>query len=589
MELDNTAFAVADVLEETLGSLALRAHNKGLELALKIAPDVPAGIIGDATRLRQIITNLVGNAVKFTESGEVVVDVSLESGTAGTATLLFAVSDTGVGIPRSKQETIFEAFSQADSSMTRKFGGTGLGLAIVTRLVGLFDGHIWVSSKPDVGSTFYVRLEFDVASLPARDANPARIDLSGVPVLVVDDNATNRSILQSMLSRWGMRPTVVASGPAALELLKGEQAGRSRFRLLLVDSQMPEMDGFTFVTRARANDPHGKPAIMMLSSATFHDDVRRCHEAGIENHATKPVREGELKNAIRQLLAGAERAPAASAPGLEIAKLSGAGSISASDASVELRVLLAEDNPVNRRLATALLERRNAKVTIAVDGREALDAWAPGRFDVVLMDIQMPELDGLEVTRLIRAREADDEHLPIIALTARAMSGDREKCLEAGMDGYISKPLRAPELKAELDRIAAIVSARRAAAQASDRAIMPFDRVSLSDNAGNDEGLVRELITLFQDDALTYLARIRAAAAGGDALELQRAAHALKGSSGAICAGRVASAALAVELAARDGNLTSVCALVDALAGRLSELDAALVVEGLGRKLALAS
>ncbi|MEO7083957.1 MAG: ATP-binding protein, partial [Gemmatimonadaceae bacterium] len=363
MELDNTAFRLTEVLEETLSSLALRAHNKNVELALKVAPEVPVGIIGDASRLRQIVTNLVGNAIKFTEEGEVVIDVSVESATAGTATLLFAITDTGVGIPRSKQETIFEAFSQADSSMTRKFGGTGLGLAIVTRLVRLFDGHIWVSSKPGAGTTFYVRLEFDVATLPTHASDLASVDLTGVPVLVIDDNATNRTILQAMLMRWGMNPTVVGSGPAALALLKNEQAGRSRFRLLIVDAQMPEMDGFSVVSRVRADAGSGNPAIMMLSSATFHDDVRRCKEVGIDQYLTKPVRAAELRQAICQLLVGTAHAqPDDSASDSKIAKIAKISTPSdpSADTMVQLRVLLAEDNAVNRRLAMALLERRHA-------------------------------------------------------------------------------------------------------------------------------------------------------------------------------------------------------------------------------------
>ncbi|MEO9035665.1 MAG: response regulator, partial [Gemmatimonadaceae bacterium] len=271
-----------------------------------------------------------------------------------------------------------------------------------------------------------------------------------------------------------------------------------------------------------------------------------------------------------------------------IAKISTPSDPSA-DTMVQLRVLLAEDNAVNRRLAMALLERRHAIVTVAVDGREAINAWAPGRFDVVLMDIQMPELDGLEVTRLIRSREADDEHLPIIALTARAMAGDREKCLEAGMDGYITKPLRAPELAAELDRVTTAMQAARKPAGTPDASATPFDLAALKENAGNDDGLVRELITLFQDDAPKYFERVRAGGAAGNAAEVEHGAHALKGSASAICAGRVAAAAFDLERAAHDKNLAGVDALVRTLSERLSELDGVLSAGALGRKLALAS
>ncbi|MEO7086839.1 MAG: response regulator [Gemmatimonadaceae bacterium] len=589
MELDNTAFCLADMLEETLSTLTLRAHSKGLELALRIAPDVPAGVFGDATRLRQIITNLVGNAVKFTETGEVVVEASVESATAGTATLLLSVRDTGIGIPRAKQETIFEEFSQADSSTTRRFGGTGLGLAIVTRLVGLFDGHIWVESAPNVGSTFHVRLAFDIAALPPGAAETASVDLTGVPVLVVDDNATNRLILENMLTRWGMIPTVVASGSAALGLLRREPPGPPHFRLLIVDAQMPEMDGFGIMSHVRAADGWCKRTIMMLSSSGFHEGVQRCRDAGIELHVTKPVRSAELRASICNMLSSVGNADGVGAgahpkvPAITKAALPQP----VNESLVPLRVLLAEDNAVNRRLAVALLARRNTVVTVATDGREAIDAWAPGRFDIVLMDIQMPELDGLEVTRLIRSREADDEHLPIIALTARAMSGDREKCIEAGMDGYVTKPLRAPELMAELDRVTAAVTAR--AAERGAAADMAFDLATLRENTAHDESLIGELITLFQHDAPNYLERIRCAAKGTDGRELEHAAHALKGSASAICAHRVAAAAQVLEQATHDGDLTSADALVATLSERLAELNAVLTSGPLDRKLALAS
>ncbi|HEX3868083.1 MAG TPA: response regulator, partial [Gemmatimonadaceae bacterium] len=416
-------------------------------------------------------------------------------------------------------------------------------------------------------------------TLPMSASNVVSADLNEVRVLVVDDNATNRAILQSMLTRWGMRPTVVDGGPAALALLKHEHAGREHFRLLIVDAQMPEMDGFNFVECVRSNEAWGRPAIMMLSSATFHDDVRRCREIGIDLYLTKPVRAAELRDAVSRVLANTAATD-------NIGPLTVAPKEQGMLNAIPLRVLLAEDNAVNRRLALALLERRGAIVTVAVDGREALDAWAPGRFDVILMDIQMPEMDGLEVTRAIRAREADGDHVAIVALTARAMAGDRERCLAAGMDGYIAKPLRAAELMEALDRVSPATDGSNSAEAA---AVPVFDLPALLENTGHDPALVQELVALFRDDAPRHLARIHSAAAAGRGDELQHAAHALKGAASAITASAVAAAALTLEKAGRAGDLTDAQQLIGALESQLGALEAALSVLRNPSSLALAS
>jgi two-component system sensor histidine kinase/response regulator len=576
MELDAAPFRLVEAMEDILGGVALRAHHKGLELALQVEPTLPDTIVGDVGRLRQVVINLVGNAIKFTDRGEVVVNVSAAGGTdeapPGELTLHVSVKDSGIGIDPAKQLAIFEAFAQADSSTTRQFGGTGLGLAIASRLVDLMQGRIWVESVPGMGSVFHftARVTLSPVSLPSPESN--EVDLSGIPVLVVDDNATNRVILHGMLTRWGMEPTVVDGGPAALALLRGEQAGRARFRLMIVDAQMPGMDGFGLVERVRGDKALGEPAIMMLSSATFHDDVRRCREAGIDLYLTKPVRGAELRTAIVQLL---NRSVALTATERRTTTLA---AHMATSMRMPVRVLLAEDNSVNRRLALALLERRGAVVTVAFNGREAVEAWAPGRFDVILMDIQMPELDGVEATQLIRSRESDGQHTPIIALTARAMIGDRERFLAAGMDAYISKPLRASDLIETIDRLTvAYPAAVNTGSLKSSQVRLPaIDLAALKDTTGSDDELAQELISLFLADAPQYLTRLRLAAAAGDRSELRESAHALKGAANAIAARAVAALALAVEAAAAADTLEAIPGLVDAVAVQLEALDRAL-------------
>ncbi len=566
MELDPSAFRLAEALEDTLSGLALRAHDKGLELALQIDAAAPESVVADLGRLRQIIINLVGNAIKFTDLGEVVLHVGVVESSDNDAQLRFTVRDTGIGIPADKQRHIFEAFAQADSSATRVHGGTGLGLAIATRLVHLMGGRISLESEVRKGSSFSFTVRVGIANVMTTGSHAAR-NLDDVSVLVVDDNATNRAILQGMLSRWGMRATVVDGGAAALALLRSEQAGRAHFDLLIVDAQMPGMDGFTLVERVRADRSCGEPAIMMLSSATFHDDVRRCREVGIDLYLTKPVRGGELRSAIATLLskkadAANDRRRRTPAPGA-VAR------------SSVLRVLLVEDNAVNQRLALALLKRRGAVVTIAQNGREAIEAWSTSRFDVVLMDVQMPEMDGFDATRIIRARERGGEHVPIIALTARAMTGDRERCLAAGMDDYVTKPLRAQVLMEAIDRLVGAASVARPA-ETTPKTPTPsvIDLDGLRENTDDDDALVAELLDLFRNDAPRYLDQIRTAVSKQEGGDMQRAAHALKGAAKAIYAGAVAEAAAALEQAGRAGLLHDADAMADHLAVQLALLDA---------------
>jgi signal transduction histidine kinase/CheY-like chemotaxis protein len=442
IDLEARDFNLRDCLETTLKALALRADEKGLELLCEIAPEVPEMVRGDSSRLRQVLMNLIGNAVKFTRQGEVALKVLLNAKEGADCLLHFTVSDTGIGIAPVKQKMIFEPFSQADSSTTRKYGGTGLGLTITSRLVGMMGGKIWVESEQGHGSKFHF-----IARLGIADAKPIVVGtaappeiLSGVRVLVVDDNQTNRRIIEGMLKRWNMKATSAEGGEAALAQLSAAQEAGEPFGLILMDMHMPGMDGFELTERIRQGSHPSTVTIMMLTSAGHRGDAARCQELGIAAYLLKPIRQSELREAIARVLGAREQDGA-------IPLITRYSLQDAREPSASLHVLLAEDNRVNQRLATRLLEKRGHSVVVAADGREALAAIEKEGFDLVLMDLQMPEMDGFEATVAIREKEkAGGARLPIVALTAHAMKGDREKCLAAGMDGYLTKPIRTPEL-----------------------------------------------------------------------------------------------------------------------------------------------
>jgi signal transduction histidine kinase/CheY-like chemotaxis protein len=447
LELDATDVCVRDWAEETVKTFALRAAERGIELTCEVCPEVPAFIHGDTTRLRQVVTNLLGNALKFTERGEVCLRILNDGATAGGCTLHFAVSDTGIGIAADKQRLIFAAFSQADTSMARKYGGTGLGLTISARLVAMMGGRIWVESQAGRGSVFHFTSQVAAAAgevaLPAQEAEA----LAGVSVLVVDDNATNRRILADTLAGWGMEVSLAADGPAALEQLARAARAGEPFGLLLTDVHMPEMDGFALVRKMRESPALAQSVVMMLTSSGQKGQVARCRQEGIASYLTKPVRRAELRAALRHALqpnSGA-RAPSA-APAVV------ADSAERETGSRRLCILLVEDNTVNQLVARKLLERRGHAVTVAGNGREALQRIDAQAFDLILMDVQMPEMDGFETTAALRAREArTGQHLPIIAMTAHAMKGDQTRCLEAGMDGYVTKPIQTSALFATIE------------------------------------------------------------------------------------------------------------------------------------------
>jgi len=443
LEMEAIPFDLRESLGEAMQSLSVRAHQKGLELIYDVKPDVPEALIGDPGRLRQVIVNLVGNAIKFTEKGEVFIEVEKKSDEDSFASLHISVTDTGVGIPADKLKGIFDPFSQADGSMTRRFGGTGLGLTISARIAAMMGGEIWVQSQVGRGSTFHLTLRLPVQSNVSHYPDTFQPErLRDLQVLIVDDNFTNRRVLAGMLTRWGMRPTAVEGGRSALQVLEFAGSAGCHFPLILLDGQMPEMDGFSVAKRIKENPLWVDAAIMMLTSAGHYGDAARCRELGISAYLVKPIRQKELLRGICEVLQLSARQKAPLVTRHTIRETANRSS-----------VLLVEDNAVNQTLAVRVLEKRGFLVTVAGDGQAALAALEKQDFDVVLMDVQMPIMDGFEATAAIRDRERSTaKRTPIIAMTAHALKGYEERCLSAGMDGYVTKPIRTAELFATIEK-----------------------------------------------------------------------------------------------------------------------------------------
>ena len=443
LELEAISFSLRDCLGSILKPLGIRADQKGLELTADIPAIVPDHLIGDPMRLRQILINLTDNAIKFTKSGDVIVGVTVESATNDEHCLHFTITDTGIGIPEEKRVMIFDAFVQADGTTTRTYGGTGLGLSIASQVVRHMGGRIWVESTLGQGTTFHFTVRMPVLHTPAPDVRHVDLsELEGLRVLVVDDNAVNRRILREMLLHWRMQPSVVASGAAAIvEMLHAAHAGMP-YPLVILDGMMPEMDGFMVVEQIREHAELSGATVMMLSSAMPAGAAARCGELGVASYLTKPVTQAELIDAILIALGGAaeKELPVAERRCLEVPTSTG------------LRILIAEDNLINRAVAVGILEKRGHSLVHAANGREAVEAVARETFDLIFMDVQMPEMDGFEATRRIREMaEPNGRHTRIVAMTAHAMAGDRERCLAAGMDDYVSKPLRKEDLLRALD------------------------------------------------------------------------------------------------------------------------------------------
>ena len=588
LDLELIECHLRDHLDDTVTTLAVRAHAKGLELVCHVAPDVPDGIVCDPGRLRQIVVNLVGNSIKFTTHGEVVVRVDKESQTEDEVGLHFSVSDTGVGIPADKLGRLFQAFSQVDSSTTRKYGGTGLGLAISAQLVSLMGGRIWVVSEAGQGSTFHFTTRFRLLKGPPPQR--ATIDLdktANLSVLIVDDNATNCRILLEVLANWGMNPTAVESGRAALLALRQAYHNGEPYALVLLDNMMPEMDGFTLTEEINRQPELVGAKLMMLSSADRHDNAEHCRRLGVAAYLMKPIKQSELLDTIMTVVDTSPRLPsraaAASRPPVEKSQR-------------RLHLLLAEDNVVNQKLALRLLEKRGHTVAVVNNGREALaalfgegdsptDFSAPAPFDVVLMDVQMPEMGGFETTTVIREREkTTGGHLPIVAMTAHAMKGDREQCLAAGMDGYVSKPLQPQELFEVVERLAPVNNTTVAAdgsvsADSQNQAADPqpvFDRTEALTHVGGDVELLKELIGLFREECPHLLADIHNAITRQDAAKLLISAHTLKGAVSNFGAAPACDAAQRLETMGHDAEWTGVAEAEVALKTALSRLQPAL-------------
>jgi two-component system, sensor histidine kinase and response regulator len=443
LELDPIPFALRECVSDTLRILQVRAQQKQTGLDCGFQSDMPNELIGDVGRSRQVLINLVGNAIKFTERGKVSVRVEATPASTDNVKLHFLIQDTGIGIPPEKQMEIFEPFAQADGSTTRKYGGTGLGLSICVRLVELMGGRLWVESEPGSGSTFHFTLQLRIQRA-SQQSGPRRhsASLAGLSALVVDDNPADRTVLARMLESFGMRPTVVSSAKEALSLLSQSARSGPQFSYLLIDAYMPEMDGFSLAEHIKSDPRLKAPTLMIVTASTLPEDKARCGTLGLGAYLVKPIRQPELLDA---LLHSAER-PVSAANSLQTKE-------DLRKSHAHLNILLAEDNSVNQQLARRILEQRGYNVTVAADGRKAVSTWEAGRFDLVLMDVQMPELDGLQATSLIRQKElGTGARVPIIAMTAHALKGDRERCLESGMDDYLSKPINRMELYSLIEK-----------------------------------------------------------------------------------------------------------------------------------------
>jgi CheY-like chemotaxis protein/HPt (histidine-containing phosphotransfer) domain-containing protein len=544
LSLDPMPFSLRDALDETLQALALRAHSKGLELACRTTPDTPDALIGDACRLRQVLVNLVGNAIKFTDRGEILVTAGLDSPSSEGAVLRFSVADTGIGIPAEKLEMIFQPFEQADGSTTRRFGGSGLGLTISAKLVELMGGTIWVESQPGIGSTFWFTVALGVqppGSSSERDIELPRFER--LPVLVVDDNATNRLILTEVLTNWGAYPVAVDGGLAALDALRGATSRGQPFPIALIDAMMPGMDGLELARQVRGEPAIAGVRLMLLTSAGQPDDVAQLRSLDISACLTKPVRQSELFNTMLRTMARSNGFKPAHPKRQQLE-----GAVDTTSAQQGMRILLAEDHPVNQKLVVRLLERMGHTVVVAEDGNEAIAALDAGSFDGVFMDVQMPEMDGFEAVRIIREREkTTGKHLPIVAVTAHAMHGDRERCLRAGFDDYLSKPIHQQEIKAVVKALAD----KTPRAPTIDQSMLD----KLSAICCGDEAFGRELAESFLESAPRCLAGIDAALAHGDAGMLTAQAHALRGISRTVGALDLANLCTELEDVTTRGDL----------------------------------
>ncbi len=582
LQLEEIDFTLRDTITGALKPLGLVANRKGLELLYDEGPGIPERLRGDPGRLRQVLTNLVGNAVKFTDEGEVGVTIEKVRDLEDGVDVRFEVRDTGIGIPADKLDYIFESFHQADGSTSRRFGGTGLGLSIASGIVGTMGGEIVVESSEGVGSRFHFTVTLKHSAQPSRAPTLPQAQLRGLRVLVLDDSETNRRILEGFLDRMEMEPVAVASGPEALEILDGSHRAGEPLDMLITDVHMPEMDGFEVARRVRDDPRFNELVILTITSAGRPGDGALCEELGISSYLLKPITPTELRDAI-QLTLAQDRRPQGEKQLVTRHSLR--------EAWDSLRVLLAEDNQVNQRLAMHILERLGHQVSLAHNGREALELMERERFDLVLMDIQMPEMGGVEATRLIREREArEGGHVPIVAMTAHALVGDRERFLEAGMDEYISKPISQERLREVVRSLGSSRAKKKAKATQSPRpeekpvlesestgaADQPFDREALLARVESDRELLATLVGIFKADRPNLLAAIEKSLEAQDPAELSDSAHTMKGALGVFGVEPARTIASKLEDAGREGRLGDAPALFARLGEAVVDAEAAL-------------
>ena len=581
LDLDHTTFELRAEIEVAVRTVALRAHQKGLELICDVEPGVPEAVEGDPIRFKQVLVNLLSNAIKFTQSGEVVVSASVRESGGGTALVQFEVRDTGIGIPAQKLSTIFEAFTQADNSTTRRFGGTGLGLTICKRLVNIMGGEVWVESKEGKGSSFFFTLRLGLAAGNPSGSMAKVSSLEGLNVLVVDDNATNRRILSEQLSALGLKVVLADGARAALTELWRARAEARRFSLIILDYHMPELDGMQLAERVK--DFPGVPAatIMMLTSGGQGGDVARCRELGLAAYVTKPLSQRSLYQVVAQVIgAGAAASDAfAFSPRKDESAMSAHPSLDASATpQSSFRLLLAEDNFVNQKLAVTMLQKRGHRVTVANDGVEALALLEREPFDLVFMDVHMPNMGGFEATAEIRRREKAQglPRIPIVALTALAMTGDREKCLEAGMDAYLTKPISARDLFGVLGQLLPAAETRAPAAPAPRSVETPagpaLDLTQLRTNMDDDEEMLQDIVGAFLRDHGNQLRELKAGLQSGDEKSALRSAHTLKGLLLTLAAQPAADVALECERCLREHDLKRAATHVPRLEAHLARL-----------------
>ena len=588
LHLEIIDFDLRSMVEEVVGLLGERAQHKDLELASLVEHGVPTALRGDPGRLSQVLTNLLGNAVKFTEKGEIVLRAKRAEDTPGAAMIRFEVTDTGIGMTDEQQGRLFNSFTQADASTTRKYGGTGLGLAISKQLVELMGGEIGLESAPGAGSTFWFAVPLEKQPEGARETAPSpRADLHGLRVLVVDDNATNREIVHHQVTSWGMGNGSAENGHKALEMLRAAAERGEPYDVAILDMQMPGMDGLMLAGAIKDSPAIASTRLILLTSMGQRGDGEQARRAGIEAYLTKPVRQSQLYDALATVMGTHEAL--ASSPSAETRLITRHTSDEARARS-SFRILLAEDNSVNQKVAVRMLEKLGYHADVAANGLEALDALSRIPYAAVLMDVQMPEMDGYEATAEIRNRERDGgRHTPIIAMTANAMQGDREKALEAGMDDYVPKPVKREELGAVLDRWIAedyaleekaetIPASLDGSSPASEEAPLDHEVLQSLRELG-DEGFMAELVSLFVGEVPSLLVSLRDALGREDTGAVERVAHALHGSCGNIGAVRMAALCEKLQHAGASGDLARAPGLVGEVEAEFGRVCPALEAE----------